>query len=69
MRASAAARARLAPLPPEHERLAAALRDAGLSPNSAGSGGSVVAVLPPGHDLDRLRADIAAIGGGLVMQP
>jgi glucuronokinase len=45
MSASAAVRARVAPLPPAHEALADALRRVGLSPNSAGSGGAVVAVL------------------------
>lgn len=52
---SAARRREVAPLPPGHEALADHVRAAGLVPNSAGSGGAVVAVLTPEAQLDALR--------------
>jgi hypothetical protein len=42
---SAVLRDEVAPLPPVHNLLAAAVRAKGLTPNSAGSGGAVVALL------------------------
>ena len=55
MDASAMTRQRAAPLPPVHEQLADAARRAGFRPNSAGSGGAIVAVLE--GDPGRIGAD------------
>lgn len=63
MAASARTRNRAAPLGPAHQELAGAVEGAGLRPNSAGSGGSVVAVLPDGADLDRVAAAVAGVRG------
>jgi glucuronokinase len=52
---SAELRAEVAPLPPAHEELADAVRAAGLSPNSTGSGGAVVAVVTERANLERLQ--------------
>ena len=54
MDASARLRDEVAPLPPAHNELADELRSAGLSPNSTGSGGAVVALLRGASKLDLL---------------
>ncbi|HUR76310.1 MAG TPA: hypothetical protein VMZ22_00030 [Acidimicrobiales bacterium] len=41
---SAAVRDEVAPLSPQHDALAASMRDVGLTPNSTGSGGAAIAV-------------------------
>ncbi len=51
---SASVRRGVASLPPAHEELADAVRAAGLSPNSTGSGGAVVAVVTEDTNLDAL---------------
>ncbi len=53
---SAEVRRDVAPLSAEHEALADAVRAAGLSPNSAGSGGAVAAVVTERADLGRVPA-------------
>lgn len=68
MASSAALRAELAPLPVEHERLAAAVTRVGLSPNSAGSGGSVVAVIDNDEQVERLSTTVDSLGGGFVLE-
>jgi glucuronokinase len=68
MAASAALRDELAPLPPEHQRLAAAVTAVGLSPNSAGSGGSVVAVIDNDEQVERLSTAVDELGGGFVVE-
>ena len=57
--ASARVRQRVAPLSDAHEQLANAARRAGFRPNSAGSGGAIVAVLD---------ADPNAIGSPYVIE-
>ncbi len=65
---SAELRARLAPLPPAHEQLAATVRGAGLLPNSAGSGGAVAAVVLDDAALDRAAAAVRSLGGDFVVE-
>ena len=67
MAGSAHTRSLAAPLPPEHERLADAVRT-GLRPNSAGSGGAVAAVITSDRDGDRALAAVAALGGHSVVE-
>lgn len=57
MEISARLRNEVAPLPMPHQNFAAKVRACGLKPNSAGSGGAVVAVLPNEEALDALRAE------------
>jgi len=68
MAESAEVRARAAPLPDAHQRLAAAVQRAGLAGNSTGSGGAVAAVVTNDADLDRLKAELEAVGGAFVVE-
>jgi hypothetical protein len=64
MAASAAIRNRVAPLGPEHDRLAAAVTSAGLRPNSTGSGGAVAAVAADPEATARALTAVESLGGG-----
>ena len=68
MSGSSRTRSWAAPLSAEHDRLAAAVTDAGLVPNSAGSGGAVVAVVTDDHGLERAQAAVDVIGGASVIE-
>lgn len=56
MEISARLRGEIAPLPFAHQELTARVRACGLKPNSAGSGGAVIAVVRDDASLDALRA-------------
>ena len=68
MRASAEVRSRVAPLPPAHDRLAAAVQRAGMWPNSAGSGGAVVAVIADEGQRGIVAGELASIGALFVCE-
>ncbi len=68
MAESAEVRARVAPLPARHQPLAVAVERAGLSPNSAGSGGAVVAVITSNDQTSKLEAELATIGASFVVE-
>lgn len=68
MAASARVRDHVAPLPDTHNRLAAVVSAAGMSPNSAGSGGAVAAVVLDDAALARVTGAVEAIGGHVVVE-
>jgi len=65
---SAAVRSTVAPLSAAHDTLAAAVTDAGLVPNSAGSGGAVAAVVTDDDSLERARGAVRGLGGDVVVE-
>lgn len=65
---SAALRSEVAPLGARHDRLAAAVSSVGLQPNSAGSGGAVVALLDHEDDERQVSDAVEQIGGRLVVE-
>lgn len=67
MAESARLRARAAPLPAAHIRLAEAVTRAGLAPNSTGSGGAVCAVVTDDDQLARLPSELDPIAGRFVV--
>lgn len=61
-------RSRVAPLSPAHQRLSAAVAAAGLQPNSAGSGGAVVAVVTDGTRLAEATTALDKLGARVVVE-